>query len=103
MEFYQDMINEDIEAEGYVDQYIEPRGLTEAEKRSFEPKRSRIQVDFSKETRNRLLDASGLGPKETVLRALADKYPLLADEILREIKRPSHPTYKYYRLKGGDK
>lgn len=49
-----------------------------------EPKRSRMQIDISKDLRVRL---NQYGPaKYVVINALADKYPEMADELLREIK-----------------
>lgn len=49
-----------------------------------EPKRSRMQIDISKDIRVRLKRYGT--PKEVVIRALADKYPEIADELRQEIK-----------------
>lgn len=49
-----------------------------------EPKRSRMQIDISKDLRVRL---NQYGPaKYVVITSLAKAYPEIADELLREIK-----------------
>ena len=58
--------------------------LPEVDWNKREPKRSRMQIDISKDLRVRL---NQYGPaKFIVINALADKYPEIADELRQEIK-----------------
>ena len=65
-----------------------------------EPKRSRMQIDISKDIRVRLKKYGT--PKEVVIRALADKYPEIADELRQEIKmvRNTHGKKCYNKQYG---
>lgn len=65
-----------------------------------EPKRSRMQIDISKDIRVRLKRYGT--PKEVVIRALADKYPEIADELRQEIKmvRNTHGKQCYNKQDG---
>ena len=60
---------------------------------SYEPVRSRMQIDLSKQARRdvrALATSLGMNPKQLVITAIIAQYPELADELADEIKRPGY-------------
>lgn len=73
----------------------------EAYRRNYEPIRSRLQIDMSKQARNAIYDIAkliGSNPKTIVIMALVDKYPEISHMLLPEIRNSKQSTFKHYNL-----
>lgn len=77
--------------------YQDDKETIKEHRRKYEPVRSRMAIDLSKDARNTVADYArhaGMNPKQLILSSLAAQHPILAELLLAEIRTTNHYTLK---------